>query len=185
MKSERKTLYSLMGLFASLGVLVFLQTRILTPPSPTSNPASTPIVSLIRLYDWSPDALQALSLEVRDIAPLQLQRQGELWISPLSDQSINQQAVQDVAFTLSELPVIDVFDGIEPDRYGEFGLSRVDYLMIIQLVLQDGTPHALIVGQRTSDEQGYYAIVDDRPQVYVLGRGAIEFLAFAVRSAQP
>jgi hypothetical protein len=185
MMNERKTLYALVGLFAGLLALVFLQTRLLSAPTLPATSNGTPIASLVSLYDWRPETIQALVIEVRDIQPLQLQRQGELWISPNSPQSINQESVNDVALTLSELPVIDLFDGIEPDRYGEFGLSRVDYLMIIQLVLQDGTPHALIIGNRTEDEQGYYALVDDRPQIYVLGRGAIEFLAFAVRSTQP
>jgi hypothetical protein len=49
--------------------------------------------------------------------------------------------------------------------------------LFVEFIEADGTLHAVAIGDLLPDsEAGYYALVDDRPSLYVIPRGAADFL---------
>jgi hypothetical protein len=52
----------------------------------------------------------------------------------------------------------------------------------VEFVQVDGTSHALAIGFRTPSETGYYALVDNRPEIYILERAPVDFLISVLRS---
>jgi len=176
MNQKRLTLLFVL-VFAALALLVFW------PSAGEALPATPPpgAVAVEYVYDWPPEDVLGLVLDVRGLPALELRQQVGTWFSPSAQVLVDQTAAEGLVRTLAELPSLGKLEDVTPERYAEFGLSRQDLQMLIQIVRLDGTPHALVIGNRTTDDRAYYALVDDRPEVYLVLRGAVEYLAFAAK----
>lgn len=175
---KQRQLTMLLALIFVALVLFVLGPELSVPMTPTPAPASD---SIRYVYDWPAEQILALRVDVRGVAPMMLQREAGMWFSPTTQALVDQQTAHGLARTLAELPILGQLDDIPPERYAEFGLSREALQMFVQIVRNDGTPHALVVGDRTADQRSYYVLVDDRPQVYQILRDPLEFLAFTAR----
>lgn len=94
----------------------------------------------------------------------------------------------DLGYILSEtvaiLPFITIFDNVEPEQYPEFGLSRDLALLFINVIMSSGETHVVAIGDLSPDEVGHYALVDDRPDLYIVERAPIAYLAVILRQVQ-
>ncbi|MCS6834522.1 MAG: DUF4340 domain-containing protein [Anaerolineae bacterium] len=179
MKQQRLTI--LLGLVFVVLAFLVLGPALNMPATSTAVPSAE---TVRYVYDWPAEQILALVVDVRGVAPMELQREAGVWFSPATQALVDQQAAEGVARTLAQLPILSQLDEVPPERYAEFGLSRESLQMFIQVVRTDGTPHALVVGDRAPDQRSYYVLVDDRPQIYQVLRDPLEFLAFAARDAE-
>ncbi|MDZ4769581.1 MAG: hypothetical protein SGJ24_10660 [Chloroflexota bacterium] len=179
MKNRRTTVIVLGLVF--IGVAIWSLT---TPPgtSAPATPAGTPILPFYRVF---PD------LAVLDIAAVQLrspETQAVLAVRVDSDgvwQAIAPQGVPDpaqmtaLARTLVLLPYTTTL--VSDSALTVYGFIP-EGILSIELLLTDGSTAAIAVGYRTPSEQGYYAVVDDRAELYILDRAPVDYLISLLRN---
>lgn len=99
------------------------------------------------------------------------------WTAPDETGTLDADAATLVARTIVLTPferVIEVPDDASAD-YSQYGF-RPNGELFIQFLLTDETAHVVAVGGLTGDRAFYYALVDERPGVYLVPRGPIDFL---------
>jgi hypothetical protein len=90
-----------------------------------------------------------------------------------------------IAKTIAFMPYTELLGGVLPEEYVNFGLTNESIWLQIQVILKTGETYNIAVGgQIPTSESGYYALVEDREALYVLNRGAIEFLNGHLRLVQ-
>lgn len=84
----------------------------------------------------------------------------------------------EVATQIAQTVVLMPFERAFPvgDNLAQYGFNPNGKLFV-EFVLIDGTQHVLAVGGFLPErDQGYYALVDDRPEIYIIPRGPLDFL---------
>jgi len=69
--------------------------------------------------------------------------------------------------------------GVKPSEYSQFGLSPTDALLVVTAVMLDGSYHTFVVGNPVSTDantKGFYAVVDDNAEVYILPQPPVFYL---------
>jgi hypothetical protein len=170
---KRNSVFVLLGIFIALLALVALQS--LRPNTTDTKEQGIPN----RLFAWNADQLQAFS--IRDPytnATLSFQRDDkDHWeFVELPEAIPDQEGVERIAITVSVLPYLEVLTEVTPEDYPDFGLTQTDAFLIIVALLKNGEEHTVIVGDVASGNVSHYALVDDRPEVYVLDARPIAFL---------
>jgi hypothetical protein len=62
-------------------------------------------------------------------------------------------------------------------RLEEFGFNP-EGILSIEVALANNQGHGIAIGNQTPTGDGYYAIADNQPQIYVLERGAVDYLLY-------
>jgi hypothetical protein len=173
--TQRNSLFVLLGMFLALIVLVILQSN--RPAEPIPTPESQALQN--RIFEWSEADIQAFS--IRDPytgATVTFQRNdANAWeFVEIPDAVPDQQGINAMAITLSVLPALEVLDQVKKEDYPEFGLTQTDAFLILIALLKNGEQHTVIVGDVASGNISHYAVVDDRPSVYVVDARPIAFL---------
>ena len=175
--SNRKSLIFLLTVF--LGLVVILIVQQVTNNSDNSSQFNNQTALQFNSADN-----QAIypDLSVEDIAAIRLEdpilrsrvtlqrNEDDTWSIQGDSRPIDQAYAESIAQTISLLPYSYVIDGIEPSEYPDYGLSQRDALLFVQVILRDGTGHIIAIGNQTSTRDGYYALVDDNPQLYIIDR---------------
>lgn len=90
-----------------------------------------------------------------------------------------------IAKTVAFLPYTELVAGIFPEDYINYGLSAESVWLQIQVILKTGESYNIVLGgQVASADSGYYALVDDRETLYILDRGAVDYLNVYLRQIQ-
>ena len=90
-----------------------------------------------------------------------------------------------IAKTVAFLPYTELVAGIFPEDYINYGLSAESVWLQIQVILKAGESYNIVLGgQVASADSGYYALVDDRETLYILDRGAVDYLNVYLRQIQ-
>jgi hypothetical protein len=55
-------------------------------------------------------------------------------------------------------------------------------ILSIEIVLNSGVSHAVAVGFRTPTQDSYYALIDTRPQLYLLERAPVDYIISRLKS---
>lgn len=177
---RRPRLIALLALvFAGLAGLVLLQNRQLA----TQPPAATP-VAFARVYPQISSVSDVQAVRLQDPATeatfvLNRTEDGG-WAAPGTDGELNEAGAEGIAATVALLPFQRRIE--QAEDLATYGLSADGGTLFIQILLADGTGHAVAVGDLTAAGTAYYALVDDRPEVYLLERGAVDFLLVALRN---
>jgi len=170
---KRNSLFILLGVFIALLALVALQSlRKETPPQESQGIPN-------RVFAWDVTQIQAFS--IRDPytnATRSFQRDAkDHWAFVEIPEAIpDQEGVERIAITISVLPYLEVLDQIPSETYPDYGLSQTDAFLIVVALLKNGEQHTVIIGDVASGNISHYALVDDRPEVYVLDARPIAFL---------
>jgi hypothetical protein len=166
----RVTLIVLGAIFIVLVALTLLQSG--QPPArqrPTPRP-------LYLVYDDLPvlDML-AIRLRVPDgDAGLTLTRADDgTWTRP-DGGWIDADTATAIARTIALLPYLRTIEP-ESDDLSAFGFLPRG-IFSIEVVLVDGSARAIEIGDLARSNDGYFAVVDDRPEIYLLQRAAVDFL---------
>jgi hypothetical protein len=93
------------------------------------------------------------------------------------DNALDQTIAENIARTVAFMPFVEVVPSLPVDQYADYGLMPEMFWLQIQAILKDGRELTIGVGAAAAiPEGGYFAVVDDRPDIYVLNRGAVDFL---------
>ncbi len=102
-----------------------------------------------------------------------------IWRIWNDERSANQEYAESIGKTLGALPFSSRIGGVLPAEYGKFGLSPNDALLVVTAVMADESYHTFIVGNPVSTDEnveGFYAVVDDHTEVYILPKQPILYL---------
>lgn len=178
MNSGRRTLVLFALIFAALLGLTLLQNR-----QQAEQPTPTPEVTFFRVF---PDiaVLDIQAIRLRNPAgdeSFTINRADDgTWTAPDRAGTLDANAAGSIARTMVLLPYTRTLP-LEADAPLEtYGFQPTPVLMV-EFILVNGEVHAVAVGFRTPSQTGYYAIVDDRPDLYVLERAAVDYLISILR----
>lgn len=176
-RMNRRTLLVLVVLFVAMGIIALLQAQQGPPPLFDSQ-------ATLESFRWMG---QTLNMSLNDIAAIRLRApQSNLtftisrdssgtWSAPGSPGNLDQTAASGIAKTITLLPYSESVELTPSTRLEDFGF-RPEGSLALEIVLQSGQTHAIAVGDLTPDQLAYYALADNLPQVFVLERGAIDYL---------
>jgi hypothetical protein len=101
------------------------------------------------------------------------------WITPDHEGVLNQNAAVVIARTFALLP----YDRTVPQLgdLSDYGFQSEGTLSL-EAVMISGETHGVLVGARAPSDSVYYALVDDRPEIYLIHRAAIDFLISQLRT---
>ncbi len=182
--NPRRGLLVLALVFGFLMIILLFQESnapALPPPiiPPTSMPETTPTpLLLLRVFpDLTVLDIQAIRLENPETgAELTLQRDASgQWTSPGRPGQLDPEAATTIARTLVLLPYgrsINILTSTSLDDYG-FGTAGQ---FLIQIIVKNGEGYGVIVGAADDVDPVYYALVDDRDEIFRLERGPVDFL---------
>lgn len=98
------------------------------------------------------------------------------WTAPDAAGSLDTAIATQIAQTVVLLPFERSFPIDNAADLTQYGFNP-NGALFVEFVLTDGTQHVLAVGGLLPErDQGYYALVDDRPDIYIIPRGPLDFL---------
>ena len=97
------------------------------------------------------------------------------WATPNGSTTVDATVADNIAKTLEQLPYSRTLPLNDGDSLQIYGFAP-EGVLSIEFVLSDDTSHAIAVGYRTPMDDGYYALIDDRTDLYLLSRPAIDYL---------
>jgi hypothetical protein len=180
--TQRNSLFVLLGVFLALFVLVFLRTRPSTPIE-SSTPQGVPTLAGM-LFNWRANDVQAFS--IRDpytgvTVSFQRDNSNQWQFLEMPEAVPDQAGVDQVALTIAVMPALEALNQVKPEDYPAYGLTQSDAFLILIALLKNGEQHTVIVGDVAAGNVSHYALVDDRPEVYVLDARPIAYLVSLVR----
>lgn len=181
MNNRRTLLVFAVIFFGLIVVTLIVQNRPQTPAVPDVTPF------FFRVYpDLNAEDVQALRIQnLITGEELSIARDEEnRWTSPEGIGEVNQETANNLALTLTLLPYTQTLANPSTADLESFGL-RPRPVLLISAVTSDGQGIAVAIGNRTLPNTSYYAIIDDRPDVYVLERAAVDYLAITARTSTP
>jgi hypothetical protein len=185
MRKGLPTLFGFLVLFIVLAVLVVIQ----EPPSADPIEPTAPALSQTeqvfgenQVYNGlEGSAIQAIRLlDPHSEQSVTFTRNPiNLWITPyVEDVVLDQTVMQTIERTLVIMPFAYQFMP-EAEKLIEYGfLADGKHYFSILFVTDDGTAHTIAVGNPTEygGRQVYYAVVDDREEMYLIYREPIDYL---------
>lgn len=170
---RNRTLPILLGLFGILAVVYLVQSFATPLPGAIEND--------FRLERVFPD------LAVLDILAVRLQNpvngeaftitrtQEGVWTTEDREGTLDTEAATGIARTLALLPYERVITDVNDDDMASYGFGEGGHLFV-QVLLTDGRNYGIAVGGLAPSEENYYAVVDQRVNIYLVSRGPIDFL---------
>lgn len=116
---------------------------------------------------------------------LERNQEGQWRLAGRSDGTLDPLIADNIAKTVAFMPYQEIIGGIAATDYVNFGLNAESVWLQIQVILKTTETYNIAVGGLVpGSENGYYALIDDRPEIYVLNRGAVEYLEAYLRQIQ-
>ncbi len=179
MKNNRLLIVLLM-VFVALAALLAIddarQTAAVTTPTPGVN-------AVYVFPDLTLDQIQAIRLrspETGETFLLNRDADGS-WTAPESTGTLDLTEANNIARTMILLPYGETLPLNPGDDKSIYGFTP-EGVLSIEIALTDGLSHVVAVGFRTPTSVSYYALVDDRPELYLLERPAVDFLISRLKS---
>jgi hypothetical protein len=98
---------------------------------------------------------------------------------------VDQTIAENIAKTIAFMPFTDLIAGLPSSEYVNYGLSVESIWLQIQVILTNNEQHVIAIGGRVPvADGGYYALVDERTEVFVLNRGAVDYLGIFLQQYQ-
>lgn len=136
-----------------------------------------PEVFIGREINLTVDTIQAIRLRnpVDGSSFIMSRDSAGQWIAPENEGQLDQNMALNIARTVVIAPI----ERSEPinvgDNLTQFGFAPEGNLSI-EVLRMDGSGHVIAIGGLTANEVTYYALIDNLPRVFLLSRGAIEYL---------
>ena len=179
MKTNRTPLI-LVAVFVGLAALLMVQNSASNRPEPTSTLLGNAI-----FRDFAPDDIQAIRLRSPESGEtLILSRSTDAaqpWTAPETAGTLDQNEANVIARTMVLLPyssTVGITDETDLTQYG----FTPEGILSLEIVLTNGLTHGVAIGFRTPSENDYYALVDDRDELYFVVRPAVDYLISRLKS---
>lgn len=180
MRNTRSLIVLLMVFVALVALLMFQNDQRSYAPTPTSALAANPVFT-----DFTPDGIQAVRLRSpQDGVSFVISRATDgtgSWTAPESSGTLNTAEAENIARTMVLLPYSSTLPLPQGTELAGFGFTP-EGILSIEILLADGNSHVVAVGYRTPTEENYYGVVDDRQELYLLSRPAIDYLIARLKS---
>lgn len=186
-RNNRTTIYILATVFALLIVVVILQGTGapiigLRQPTPTADP-NADLLNMPRvLTDFTVLDIQAVRIgsPFNDTEFVISRTSDGSWRAPdVTAGTLNIETATLIARTTVLLPYTDTITIDNDIELAEFGfVGQNPGALQVEILLVDGTTHAIFFGGLTPTFDAIYTIVDDRDEIYLVEPRAVEFLRF-------
>lgn len=180
-------------LLVILGVLVAvaaLQSASLAAPrtAPTATADPRDVQTVFRHI--TPEVIHALRIDdPRSERDLILENDGQgSWrlVGVPNPTALDPVVAANIAKTVAFIPYVQILPPEDARDLAHFGLTSETFWLQIQVILTTMETRNIVVGHLVpGSRDGYYALVDERAEVYVLNRGAVDYLAVYLRQVQP
>jgi hypothetical protein len=180
---KRRTVFGLLVLFVALAVIATLQMR---PPAQlslaeiqaTATMLGTPIFS--RVYpDMAVLDIQAIRLREPNLNQEFVISRGTdgQWTAPdaAADESLDTDAASNIARTVVLLYYERTLPLDSSVKLADYGFNPNGNLSI-EVLLKNGDGHVVAIGTLLASQAVYYALVDDRQEIYLLERAPVDYL---------
>lgn len=186
---KNRTLLVLAGIFIVLLIISVIQSnRVIAPtlngtPGSSNSPADAALNNPNRLFqDFGPTEVVGFSMLDPDTgATFSLLREGNAWNSLEFGSGLDSSVAGSLVLTAAVLPYLEKVSDIQPENYGDFGLTQERAFLVLGIVLRNGGQHGVIIGDVAPGNTGHYALVDDRPEVYLLDARPIAYMVSYLR----
>ncbi len=188
MKSSNglRGLFILLAIFFGLVMMLLIQDQSLQNPTPVSLPVNQPTNQPLEapvVYERVFPELETLQITaIRMENPLSgetltLARDFDSyeWTAPGMNGTLDLQAASNIARTIAILPYRRSFEVDENTDLTQYGF-RPNGEFFIQFITSDGEEHVVAIGEPTFESPTFYALIDDRKQIYLIERAPIDFL---------
>jgi len=176
MKTNRTPLI-LVAVFVGLAALLMVQNSASNRPEPTSTLLGNAI-----FRDFAPDDIQAIRLRSPESGEsFSIVRADDgTWTSDSSGTLVQEEA-NGIARTMVAMTYNSTFALPDGQNLTTYGFTP-EGVLAVEIVLSSGESHAVAVGYRTPTEDNYYAIVDDRTELYLIMRAPVDYLISRLKS---
>lgn len=179
----RRRLVLLSGLFVLLLAAAFLQGRSntpqATPAAPTAEETVTPTLPpLLRVFpDMTVLDIQAIRIEDPNTSDsiILTRDASENWTSPGLEGQMDTTAASDIARTVVLIPYSRSINITSQTVLADYGFNPNGQLFV-SLVMKNGEGHVLAIGALSEKDPIYYALLDERDEIFEVERGAVDFL---------
>lgn len=170
-------LFALLAIFLVLVAIRVVVSVIQQRTAEDSEQYRTPIYDLV-FTDFETADIQAIRLQSPNgerSFTIARAADGISWIAPENEGVLDQNIANGIATTMILLPSFRAIPITDEINLVDYGFNPAGY-MFITVLLVDGTSHIVAIGGMNIMETAYYALVDERPEIYVVERAAIAFL---------
>lgn len=176
MKNSR-LLIILLVVFVALAALLVMQNNQPSPGAQTISTCENCVFTDVEIND-----IQAIRLRSPETAQSFTIARNEdgVWTAPESSGTLNPTGAELIARTVAILPFHRTVPLSSTDDKTAYGFTP-EGILSVDIVMSNGI-HAVAVGYRTPTSDTYYALVDDRPELYLLERAPIDFLIAALKT---
>lgn len=177
---RNRSLVLLIGVFVVL-IVISLMAQIVPPATPEIS--TTPFYQ--RVYpNLEPESITAISVtdSQGEGIVLRYDASNQRWVFEATGAVFATDVAENITSTLSILPYVQTLPAPTETELRTYGLTQ-DRALLIAAVTDEGQTHAVLVGLLTPSSTSYYVLVDQRPEVYLVERAAIDYIAAVTRSA--
>jgi hypothetical protein len=105
------------------------------------------------------------------------------WTAPDAEGELDGETATLIARTMVLLPYLETIHIKDDTVLADFGfVSQNPLALTVEVLLVDGTTHAVFFGGLTPLQDAFYMIVDDRNEIYLVMPQAVEFLRLQLRN---
>lgn len=189
---SRRSIMVLLVIFILMAIAVLIQNSQTTETVPqviavTSTPEITAIPTgmLLRVFpELAVLDIQAIRLEAPASGhTFTISRSVDgAWTTPDERTSLQDGDASAIARTLVLLPYARSINITLDTDFAAYGFEDGPRLLF-QIIMRDGSGHAVAVGALAPDNATYFALVDERDELYLIERGPVDYLNGYVQSA--
>ncbi|MBC7869953.1 MAG: hypothetical protein H7Y09_03880 [Chitinophagaceae bacterium] len=181
--NNRRGTFILFAIFVILTGIVLLQPNVGELLTRNNAPTAEPISPFSRVYpDLAVLEIRAIQLQspVTNESFTMARTADGSWTSPDLDAALDQEQASNIAQTLVLLPYTYTTPLPENGNLEQFGFRPYGAFLILAS-LNDGSEHAIAIGDPLQSGPEFYACVDDScsgdsPEVYIVQRAPIDYL---------
>lgn len=180
---QQRTLIILGAILAIVLIIGIAQTTLQNQPKLEAT--ATPNEAVTLFSGWGPNNVFAVNIyePVAQVGLTVTRNNSDLWELVEFSGLLTQEEGDLIASTMAVFPVLRSLDTIEADRLDEYGLAQSDLTMILSVILKDGTEHSIAIGDLNATTDGFYALVDDDPTLYVVDARPVAYFTTLLRRA--
>jgi hypothetical protein len=178
-KNNRVLIVLLMA-FVVLAALLMIQNE-----QQNASPPTSAVMANVVFRDFVPADIQAVRLRSPESGETFVISRAEdgsgTWTAPERAGALNTVEAENIARTMAVLSVTGTIAMPSEGDLATYGFTP-EGILSLEILLSNGLSHVVAVGYRTPTEDNYYAIVDDRSELYLLFRPAIDYLISRLKS---